>query len=133
MVIELEAGGTKRYPKTQGPVISTAALNEAGLPERLVTASGATILDERRYRWDESGNLVGVEVQDSRGKRSISYMLDSLGRLHRSSTSTDQDVEYELDPAGNRTLVRMDGGAGRYSMEGLDRATNRYSTTPAYL
>ena len=50
--------------------------------------------------------------------------------MHR-PRSDGRRVEYELDPAGNRTLVRVDGKEGRYSLGGgADRVTNRYRATP---
>jgi RHS repeat-associated protein len=123
--VELDSDGTTRFART--PVISRATWNRAGLPDRLVTTTRAATLDERRYRWDEAGQLTGVEVTDTRGKRSVSYTLDVLGRLRASARSDGRRVEYELDPAGNRNLVRVDGKDGRYT---TDRVTNRYAATP---
>jgi RHS repeat-associated protein len=130
--VELEPGGTTRFPRTRGHVRTTVAWNSAGLPERLVTAAGKDTLDVRRYRWDESANVTGIEISDSHGRRSVSYTVDSLDRLRASATSEGRRVEYGLDPAGNRTVVRVDGKAGRYSLDNrADLATNRYTATPA--
>ena len=58
--------------------------------------------------------------------------MDSLDRLRASATSDGRRVEYGLDPAGNRTVVRVNGQEGRYSLgNDADRETNRYTATPA--
>src|SRR5688572_28226093 len=66
--IERDASAAIRYARTRGPVTSIVAVNDAGLPERLVTAAGGSLLDERRYRWDESANVIGVDVRGPRGE-----------------------------------------------------------------
>ncbi|HEY6648655.1 MAG TPA: RHS repeat-associated core domain-containing protein [Mycobacterium sp.] len=123
--VELDSGGATRFART--PVITTATWDSAGLPERLVTKSRTGTLDERRYRWDGAGRLTGVEINDARGKRTVSYKVDALGRLRSSVRSDGRRVEYGLDPAGNRTLVRVDGKERRYT---TNRVTNRYAATP---
>jgi RHS repeat-associated protein len=130
--VELRSDGTTVFPRTRGPVLATVDWNSTGLPERLVTVAGENVLDERRYRWDASANVVGIEITDAQGRHDVSYTIDSLDRLRASATGEGRRVEYGLDPAGNRTVVRVDDVDGRYSLaNGADRATNRYSTTPA--
>jgi YD repeat-containing protein len=105
--------------------------NSIGLPERLVTMAGENVLDERRYRWDASANVTGIEITDAHGRHDVSYTVDALDRLRASATSEGRRVEYRLDSAGNRTVVRVDDEEGRYSLgNGVDRLTNRYSATP---
>jgi RHS repeat-associated protein len=129
--VELRSGGTTVFPRTRGPVFATVGWNSIGLPERLVTMAGENVLDERRYRWDASANVTGIEITDAHGRHDVSYTVDSLDRLRASATSEGRRVEYRLDSAGNRTVVRVDDEEGRYSLgNGVDRLTNRYSATP---
>ena len=130
--VELRSGGTTVFPRTRGPVFATVDWNSVGLPERLVTMAGQDILDERRYRWDASANVTGIEITDAHGRHDVSFTVDSLDRLRASATSEGRRVEYGLDPAGNRIVVRIDDEEGRYSAaDDADRLTNRYSATPA--
>ena len=114
--VELRSGGTTVFPRTRGPVFATVDWNSVGLPERLVTMAGQDILDERRYRWDASANVTGIEITDAHGRHDVSYTVDSLDRLRASATSEGRRVEYGLDPAGNRIVVRVDDEEGRYSL-----------------
>ncbi|MGV0812271.1 RHS repeat-associated core domain-containing protein [Mycolicibacterium boenickei] len=126
VAVEVDPAGITRFVRT--PASSTATWDSAGLPDRLLTTNRVGTVDERRYRWDEAGRLIGVGITDSQGRRDISYTLDTLGRLRSSASSDGRRVDYELDPAGNRTLVRVDGVEGRYT---TDRVTYRYAATPA--
>lgn len=133
VAVRLDERGTIAFTRT--PVTSTVNWTAAGLPETLRTVAtseaGSTVLADRRYRWDAAGNVVGVDVRDATGTRSVSHTLDPFGRLRRSSTSDGRRVEYDLDPAGNRTALRVNGKEGRHTMgDPRDKATNRYTVTP---
>ncbi len=112
---------------------SRATWDSTGLPDRLVTTAGAATLDERRYRWDDAGQLIGVEATAARGKRDIAYTLDALGRLQSSVRSDGRRVEYEMDSAGNRTLVRVDGKDGRYTSGPGHQPVHRDTDRPAHV
>ena len=45
--------------------------------------------------------------------------------------SEGRRVEYDLDPAGNRTVVRVDGRGPLPDGRRADRSTNRYTATPS--
>lgn len=122
--IDVDPGGVIRFARTA--VTTTATWDPAGLPDRLVTATPTAVLDERHYRWDAAGRLTGVETTDTQGTRTVTYGLDAMGRLRSSARSDGSLREYELDPAGNRTAIRVDGEEQRYTT-----ACNRYVSTPA--
>ena len=130
--VELRSGGTTGFPRTRGPVLATVDLE-------LCRAARAAGDDGGRRTRSTSAGTAGTRRPTSLASRSptrtvahdVAYTMDALDRLRASATSEGRQVEYGLDPAGNRTVVRVDGEEGHYSMgNGADRVTNRYSDDP---
>ena len=130
--VELRPGGTTRFPRTRGPVIATVALEL----RRAARAAGHGGGPRHARRTPVPLGRVG-QRQRRRGRRRARSARCLVrhglaGPAAWIGHERGSGVEYDLDPAGNRTVVRVDGEEGRYSMGGgADRVTNRYTTTPA--
>lgn len=100
------------------------------------------ILDVREYTWDENQNLASRHnLTEGGGDRKDAYTYDSAGRMARSEKSlggAPADMNYTLDPAGNRTLVAGTSNnalTGAYTMssttpEPADQQMNQYTSGP---
>ncbi len=123
--VEFESGGTTRFART--PVSSRATWDSAGLPERLVTAAGAATLDERRYRWDDVGQLIGVEVTDARASAtSHTPWMRWAGCSPRSQRWPAGRVRNGLRQA----IGPWYGSTARMAVTPRTAVTNRYTATP---
>ena len=144
------AGPTSRYgyvgpqrleSRTTGAnvVVTTYAYDAARRVSSIDHRVGTTLLDQRTYAWDGMYNKVRmVDVLGSGEQHEYAY--DSQYRLVQSRLESamgallDQ-VDYQLDPVGNRVTVTGGSCSGPYGMDGTtpepaDQQMNQYTSTP---
>ncbi len=96
-----------------------------------VDASGMPLVD-RSFLWDATGNR--RHETDGITGRTRGFDYDELYRLTEATEAAAGEAtatrKYELDDAGNRTLVIGGPAAGAYTLGTADRQVNQYTATP---
>ncbi|MBL8843925.1 MAG: RHS repeat protein [Planctomycetes bacterium] len=108
---------------------ATLSLTRDPSGANVLLQSRATTWDARSSCASESDLLAGIALRQ--------WSYDSAGRLAQSlEPATGLQVDYLLDPAGNRIVVAGGGGAGPYALDPTlpipgDFQRNQYSDAPS--